>query len=136
MSTFLKLLPLELSSIADNDIVEPTSQVEEGDHIIGDMSNSVKQLFTLGRMLEKDAKQNMLDCQYCTDTVKKQELEAKATELEAKSLIISLLMWISIRDELGIWTEDIGIRCGFRVVVTKEKEDDLPPFLRRLMGGG
>lgn len=136
MSTFLKLLPLELSGISANDIAEPEYEMEEGDREAGIMSEDVKRLFTLGRQLEKDSTQNMLDGKYCTDKARKLELEAKAYELEAKSRAIKELMWISIRDELGLWTEGTGIRRGFKVVVTKEKENDLPPFLRHFLIGG
>jgi len=136
MSTFLKLLPLELDGIAENDIIEPARELEKGDREVGIMSDTVKRLFTLGRLLERDSIQSILDGKYCADKAKKLELEAKASELEAKSHAINELMWISIRDEFSLWSEGTGVRQGFKVVVIEEEENDLPPFLKRFLIGG
>lgn len=135
MSTFLKLLPLELSGIKE--FIEPSFKTESGDHVVGDMSDADKRLHTLGHLLEKDAAQYQLDAHYCNDPVRKEELEAKAHELKMKSGILTGLMWISIRDELGLWDKNIGVRKGFTVVERPDNDnDDLSPFLRGLFGGG
>lgn len=134
MSTFLKLLPIELSSIDEPDIIEPEHPLEKNDHLVGEMSDMIKRLFTLGWLLQKDAKQSSLDAQYCTDKVKKVELQSKARELTAKSNVLKELMWIGIQDELGLWNENTGIRTGFKVVTTSTSEDDgIPPFLRGII---
>lgn len=133
MSTWLKLLPMELDSIQN--IIEPDHPIEKNDNVVGQMSETAKKLFTLGRLLEKDASQNALDSHYCTDKAQKLEREAKAGEYAAKAQAVKLLMWIGIRDELRLWGEDVGVRSGFVVVVTKADNNDIPPFLKRLFGG-
>lgn len=133
MSTWLKLLPIELDSVQN--IIEPDYPIEKDDRIVGQMPESTKKLFTLGRLLEKDALQSAVNSHYCTDKGQKLELDAKANEYKDKSQVVKLLMWIGIRDELGLWGENIGIRTGFKVVITPGHEDDVPPFLRRLFGG-
>ncbi len=133
MSTWLKLLPMELDSV--HDIINPEEPVDKGEKIVGQMPESVKKLFTLGRLLEKDANQSLLDGRYCPDKERKLELEAKAAEYGAKSTVIKMLMWIGIRDEFGLWGSNVGIRNGFKVVVVPNTNDDAQSFFGHLFGG-
>jgi len=135
MSTFLKLLPLELDGIDNDHIIEPDYPITKDDKVIGTMSESIKKLFTLGRLLEKDAKQTALDMEFCTDRTKKREMVAKVAELAAKSTVIKHLVWIGIRDETGEWLETVGVRSGFKVVIASEQPDDMPPFMKRIIFG-
>ena len=135
MSTWLQLLTLELNSIAKSDIIEPDHAPENGDLPVGEMPDMARRLFSLGRLLEKDGVQCQIDAHYCNDKVKKLELEARCQELKAKSSVLMELMWIGIRDELGLWNENVGVRSGFKVVMRPDTGGDMPPFLKRLLGG-
>jgi len=135
MSTWLRLLPMELDSIGEPDIIEPDFTMAKDERIIGTMSNTIQRLFTLGRLLEKDAKQYALDYQFCTDRTKKLELKAKAVEFQAKAQVVKQLMWIGLHDEMGLWDEAIGIRTGFKVVLTPPEDDNPESFFGRLFGG-
>lgn len=133
MSTWLKLLPLELAGISKDDIIEPEYELEKDDQVVGDMSHISRQLFTLAKLLEKDARQCDLDSNYCADKAKKLELEAKTVEFLAKSQAIKEIMWIGLRDEFGIWGKNIGIRTGSKVVIMEgDANDNIPPTLRGL----
>lgn len=134
MSTWLKLLPLELDGINKPEYIEPDHPLAKGEHSIGEMSDMTRQLYTLGILLEKDGRQHQLDANYCDDRAKKLELETKAAEFLSKSNIIRELMWIGIKDEFGLWGENIGVRIGFKVVTRLKKDDDIPPFLKKIMG--
>lgn len=135
MSTWMKLLELELSSMDKGEIIEPPAEMEQGDRAVGEMSDAVRRLYTLGRMLRKNASQLALDCHYCSDKTKRVELEARTSELTAKAQAIIDIMWIAIKDELSLWGENVGIRIGFKVVTSSESPNGMPPFLRRLLGG-
>ena len=135
MSTWLKLLPMELDSIEDNLLLEPDHSIRNDDIEVGEMSAICKKLFTLGRLLEKDASQSYLDSKYCPDKDRKLELQSKASELGTKSGVLKEIMWISIKDDFNLWRETIGIRMGFKVVISKP-DDDMPQFLRGFLGGG
>lgn len=136
MDTWLKLLPSKLDSINEWDFIEPDHALESSDQLVGEMSDMSKRLLTLGRLLEKEAYQSQLDAHYCNNKAKKLELEAKGTELQAKATVLKGLMWIGIKDEFGLWGESvIEIRTGFKVVTKLSSEDDLPPFIRRILGG-
>lgn len=132
MSTWLKLLPLELDGITN--FIEPDHPLTEGDQEVGEMSDMSRQLFTLGRLLEKDARQLRLDAHYCNDEVKKLELEGKCAELMDKSNVVRELMWIGIKDDFGLWRDSIGVRVGYKVVTRPDTSNDVPPIIR-LLGG-
>ena len=135
MSTWLKLLTLELDSINESDIIEPVCTPQKDDHPVGEMSDAARRLFTLARLLEKDAKQCQLDANFCGDKTIRLELEARGYELAAKSEATQALMWISIRDEFKVWHESVGVRSSFKVVVSPNADNDIPPFLKKLLGG-
>lgn len=134
MSTWLQLLPLELDGINNDKMIEPMHPLEKADHVVGEMSDMSKRLFTLAQLLDKSGNQSKLDAQYCTDKVERLEHMAQTNEFLAKSETVRTLMWIGIKDEFGLWNEGIGVRVGFKVVTQPERsEDDIPPFLRRLL---
>jgi len=133
MSTWLKLLPLELDGINKSDFIEPDHPLTKGDQEVGEMSVMSRQLYSLGISLEKAANQHNLDATYCNDSAKKPELEARATELMSKARILKELMWVGIRDEFGLWGENIGVRVGYKVV-SRPSDTDIPPIMR-LLGG-
>lgn len=134
MSTFLKLLPMELADIKESNYIQPGATLGKDDQEIGVMSDFCKQLWTLGKQMEKDAMQHHLDSHYCNDKGKQVELQTKENELAAKSETLKSLMWIAIKDELGLWDKHIGIREGFKIVVMPDESDDIPPIIRRLLG--
>jgi len=132
MSTFLKLLPLELNELTE--FMEPPAEVAPNDRLVGDMSDTDKRLWTLGKAMEKDCNQYQLDAKYAPNKEQRNELMAKAHELGAKSNILISLLWTSIRDEFGLWSEpNVGVRADFKVVIAPE---DIPPLIKGIMFGG
>ena len=126
MSTFLKLLPLELNELTE--FMEPLAEVTLDDRLIGDMSDTDKRLWTLGKAMEKSCNQYQLDAKYAPNKKQHSELMAKARELGAKSNILISLLWVSIRDEFELWSEpNVGVRADFKVVIAPE---DIPPFIK------
>uniref|UniRef100_A0A6M3JEH3 Uncharacterized protein n=1 Tax=viral metagenome TaxID=1070528 RepID=A0A6M3JEH3_9ZZZZ len=136
MSTWLKLLTMELDSIAKADFMEPPEALSPNDNVIGDMDDSDKRLFTLSRLLIRDAQQNKLDSNFCPDKGRREELENKAMNYGAKAQVVKELLWIGLRDRFGLWNGTIGIRAGFKVVTihNDNTDDDISPFLRHLLG--
>ncbi len=114
MSTWMKLLPLELDSMTE--LIEPPDAVGEKEEIVAVMPETARKLYTLSQMLDKTAAQFALDSNYCQDVVEKKRLTGKATEIGVKARTAKALMWISVRDELDDWTTLIGIRTGWQVV--------------------
>ena len=133
MSTFLKLLPLELNGIEPDDYVQPKAPLGNRENQVGVMSDDLKKLYTLWNNLEKDASQHLLDYKYSN----RQDdlLLAKAAELGSKAEIVKGLFWVSFNDEFELWNKrNIGIREGFIAVWYEETSPPLPPFLRGFFG--
>ena len=135
MSSWFKLLPMELSTIDESDFVEPAYEQEAKDSPVGEMSDITRRLFTLSLFLEKNARQAGLDARYCADKTERLELRAKSQECMEKAKLIADLMWISIKDEFGLWGKPVGVRAGYKVVIMPEPEDGMPPFFRGFFGG-
>jgi hypothetical protein len=135
MSTWVKLLPIELDNIKASDIIEPNFKAEKGDRIVGTMSDATKRLFTLCCWLEKEADQAILDRKYCTKS-DEERLDIKINQCKVRASFIRTAMWISIKDELGLWNSNIGIRSGFKVVTMEDSEGDIGNIMRRMLGLG
>ena len=130
MSTFIKLLPLELAEIKE--FQEPTADIEDGDHVVGDMSEDLKKLWTLWKQSAYRASELKLQLRYGQQNVTK----AQTTEAETKAEVLNIIFWIAIHDEFSLWDkESTGVRKGYKVVWSDEAHPGLPPFLRRIIEG-
>jgi hypothetical protein len=130
MSTWIKLLPLELDSIKAADYIEPEWEMESKDRVVGEMSQTARQLFTLSRMLEREADQLTVAHKYCASKSMKSELEGKIDQYKAKSQLLKGAVWISLKDEHKLWGENVGIRAGFKVVTFEDANSSDNPWGR------
>lgn len=129
MSTFIRLLPLELQEVQE--YKEPDMQVEKGDHIVGDMSDDLKKLYTLWRQFSYRASELTLQLEYGRQNVGK----AEVNEIKTKAEVLRDLFWIAVSDEFELWDRNrTGVRKGFKVVWSEEQRPDMPPFLRQILG--
>ncbi len=106
--------------------------LQEGEQVLGEMSELAKKLFTLSCMLRKEAGQAELEAKYGSDadtqglTMKKQELERKASTLRE-------IMFTILYEQFNAWDKSIGLRAGFQVIVVNG--GGVPEFIK-LRGGG
>lgn len=120
MSTFLKLLPLELQSL--DKIVEPNIPMQKGDNLIGIVNDdTIQRMYTMSVELRRETEQIMLNAKYANEDESK-ELMVKATELGMKSSTIGALLWVMIRDDFHCWDKDsLDLRSGWKLVWNKPK---------------
>lgn len=130
MTTWLKLLPLEVDSIKS--VIDTPLEVGPKDHAVGVLSNYLQKLLTLWRLTDRATEQCQIDMKYSTDKDEREKLHAKFHELRDKAEAVSNIFWIAVRDDFDLWgKESVGIRKGFTIVWSdSEPEDNLPPFLR------
>ena len=115
MTTWLKLLPLELQEITD--FIEPPQKVVRGDNLVGVMSDDLKKLYTLWMLVDKEAEQSKLNYRF----THKPEDEHKALEYGAKTEALRCLFWVCLKEEFDLWSKSIsGIREGWQVCWTDE----------------
>jgi len=124
MSTWFKLLPLDLGEITD--YLEPDNEVSPNENLVGEMDDDQKKLYTKWTSLKAEA----IHCRADVITKRGDPLEqakAQALELQTKTDLIKELFWISIRDGFQLWGKDaIGVRKGF-IIVWYESSGH-PPF--------
>lgn len=131
MSTFINLLPIELQEVEE--YKEPDMNMEKGDHIVGDMSDDLKKLYTLWRQFSYRADELKLQLRYGRQNVGKAEVAEISTKAEA----LRALFWIAVADEFELWDRgNTGVRKGYKVVWSEEQRPDMPPFLRQILGLG
>ena len=122
MTTWLKLLPLELQEITD--FMDPPQKLCEGDNIVGVMSDDLKRLYTLWMLIDKEAEQAKLDYRFSH----KLEDEYRALEYTSKSQALRCIFWVCLDEEFNLWSKDIsGIRKGWQVCWT-DKSNYKSPF--------
>lgn len=135
MSSYLKLLPMDLSRITE--FIEPTDEVDDDDEeVIGDMSEEQKQIFTkvqnlteellgyLGSTMIPDVKKMMsLRNRGDIPALEKfmetaQANYGKGDEIKAKISLLRQLLDILVKDEYSAWgpLHDVGYRKGFKIV--------------------
>ena len=114
--TFLRMLPLELSEVAE--LMEPTVEIKEGETVAGEVSAESKKLWTLFTALKKAAEQMALESKY---TKTSDEYRASITEKTAKAKALEVLFWIGVIDELELWghPDQCALRVGWQVVEFK-----------------
>ena len=121
--------------MTEEQIIDPGYKLEKGDTVIGEMPLDSKKLFALALELERLSKQNKLDAEFCADPIAKAEFLVKAEEFGAKCNVLRSIMWIGVRDSLGLWDKSVGVRAGFKIV-TRANNDNMPPIFRILGLGG
>jgi hypothetical protein len=132
MSTWLKLLPLELSEVKD--FLDPVREVKEGEQTEGPMSEGLKRLYTLWMGTAQQAAHLKVDAGYAPND----ETTARADELGEKAEALGRIFWIAVKDELHLWGKPVavGVRKGFVIISYQSgRPEDLPPFLRQMFGG-
>lgn len=120
MSTWLKLLPLELKEVSD--FLEPTEEIKAGEEIVGVVSDELRKLYTLWKTLRKSADLLIVELEYKKVT---DEERGKIAELKSKARALELLFWVGVADELRLWDHVgsvPGMRTGWRVVECKLPE--------------
>lgn len=132
MNTWLELLPFELNEITD--YFEPELEFDPNKYYrIGEMTESLKKLFTLWRNLDKEAERSLLNARYGKNEQERKSCMTKAAELKEKARAARLIFWISLKDTFGLWDKEcVAVTKGFSVAWSDRKEG--PDFLDFLMG--
>ncbi len=123
MSTWLKLLPLEIQDVSI--LIEPTDEIKEGETVAGAVSDELKKLWTLCRSLKKSAELLAVELKY---TKASDPERARWQELITKGTVLEMIFWVGARDELQLWFHrgQLALRVGWQVVEFKQQEMPFP----------
>lgn len=134
MSNWIKILPMALREIEKGEFCDPEKEVNlEEDHVVGEMSEDLKRIYTTWINLQESADRAILEAKYAKGDDQRKELTGRAKELHAKTEALEIIFWISVRDEFELWDKSsIGVRKNFQIVWS----DEGPPktFLDFLRG--
>jgi hypothetical protein len=133
----IRKLLKELDSVKKMD--DPENEIGPKDKVIGDMTEDQKKLHTLSINLKKQAMEKRYKTTFSLGGNEKENFEKfvetflraalqmemkeekevleKFAELMEKADIIREIMWMDIKDHFHLWSHNIGIRKGFKVVV-------------------
>jgi hypothetical protein len=119
MPSWYKLLPMEIKDMPESDIIEPDVDVRPSEHVVIDMDISLelKKLYTLSVKFHEEAEKNQLAAKYCRDPQNKERLQVQANEYLFKAHCVSMIFWVSLREESHLWSQNMtDIRKGWKVV--------------------
>jgi hypothetical protein len=134
--SWLSMLKMELSLIDNSDLKEPKLELGEDDNkdetIVGTASLEARKLWTYSLAMEEKATRSLVDAKYEESVDKREALMKIAAETRAKSDMAHSILFLSLRDQFGIWnpTLGVGIRSGWKVVSFKSKSNPLLDLLR------
>jgi len=115
MSTFIKLLPLEMAEVDESEYCEPAMELESSDTIVGDMNEDHKKLWTLWKLAQlkgAQIKTKVLLGGGLTD-----DENSQVHKVEARAEVLRGLFWMAVHDDFDLWNEStIGVRKGYKIV--------------------
>lgn len=110
MSTFVKLLPLELTALTEEELIEPQQKVTKRDRVVGEMDDELKRLWTLFQQYSKKSDIARVEAEYGGNTGEAQSLAMRTHAVEA-------IFWIAVHDKFELWEKpSVGVRAGWKVV--------------------
>jgi hypothetical protein len=124
--TFIGPWLKELAAIIEaGEFVDPKNVVEDGEEVIGEMTELEKGLYTQIDRLEKEWKGYCLKCQEETADLEESEREDREEHCEHKPKIhqiqeqrayLNAFMWEIIKKRLPHDHDTTGVRAGFKIV--------------------
>lgn len=127
----MKLLPLEVDQVTE--FIEPTEAVQDGEHVVGVVPESLKKLYTLSLLKQKAKDEAMLEAKYASGELA-ERLSTEAHELNGKAHVLMELFRIALSDEFGLWDKpSAALRVGWQVVWFERKRPRFDDFLRGLL---
>jgi len=109
--TWLSTLLLELNETTD--YLEPRQEIGSNDHVVGDMNELMKKLYTVYMSMAKQASMLKVELGFSDN----EETRLQAFRLIDRATILQKLFWLIVKDVFNLWDkESTGVRAGFKVV--------------------
>src|SRR3989344_3670549 len=119
--SWLKILPMELSSIDAKEFIEPDEKIDQrADVVVGEASDDLKRIYTLVNKLQEVGARYSIDARFSKDNRLRSDAGKKAYELAKKIEVLMEIFWIALKDDFDLWDKDsVGIRKGWKVTYWK-----------------
>ena len=130
----IELLGIEMAELKKEDLIEPEYPIEEGETIMGEMTEKQIKLYTIAAKMKKAAAEAAIEARFGRDNKLRTEAAKKTMEAKTKADIIMDIMWADIKDTCDLWEyPSIGIRQGYKVITNKPEPPSFLDFLRGIM---
>ena len=126
---FTSLIQQELDLTVD--VVEPVSDIQDGENVVGELTRELQKLYTLQIGYRREAEELMIKQKYEPS----EENTAKAQETMAKAAALIYLFWVEVKEDLHLWGPPgfgFEVRRGWKVVTYKQQH----PLFQFLGGYG
>ena len=121
-STFMSLLPLELSAVDESQYIEPLEFTESDMNYLGEATEIMKKLYTLWLLKDKAAEECYTQARYSRTDEERKLHDAAGAEYRTKAQAVRQLFWIAVQDEFNTWgKESVGIVKGWRIYWSNER---------------
>lgn len=118
--SWLKILAMELSGLGPNEIIEPETEVDKSDVVVGEASDDLKRIYTLAEKLREAGARYTVDARFSKDNRLRADLQRKVYELSQKVETLMQIFWITLKDDFNLWDKNsIGVRKGWKVAYSK-----------------
>lgn len=91
----------------------------------------VKRIFSLSSFYRREAMRAAVDL---ASQPPNKELENQLVEMKAKHETLHELLWFLLRSTISFWDGTIGLRVGWEIVKSKSDDNDVPDFIKKLLG--
>jgi len=125
----IDLLPMELSMVEEEHLIEPYEGLQPGDEIVGDMSDYEKRLLTIAENLKEEytSRKGELLGLLLGIPVSRQVMADLRRMCMKEETLRNVLMY-GIMERFDLFGVNMGIRKGWKVVVYPS-----PPELEKLL---
>lgn len=119
----------------DWSIFPPTADVnQEEDQVLGDCPEDLRRFYSFSRYCERELKQLMVEMEFVTD--KDPDNERRMWQLSKRHNVTTVMFWFCVWEYFKAYGSEksIGLRRGWKVVLSDHKQPDMPPMVRRILG--
>lgn len=132
---WLDVLKIELDAIGDNDLIEPSAEVEPNEQVVGLVPKELRKLYTRIEQTEAEVLRFMADARVAKSEKERTQAIEKTIELKSKAKALWEILWVCIREEYKLWGPyAIGIRKSWNIVKKEGGPPSLPDFIKKLLG--
>ena len=126
---WLDAMMKEAKSI-DPEKFRPTGDIGPGNSVVGEVSEQQKHLYALAKKYERNAEKiasEAMTALFLTRPSKAVLMERTKAE-KHKACVLLAVFYASIRDEYDLWSENIDIKKGWKIV--RVRIDEIPNIRR------
>jgi hypothetical protein len=124
--TWLDTIQMEAENMSPEDMVEPLSELEPGEIVVGEIEDDeLKKIFGIAMHFREASVETADLAGRVDDPEARQENLIEAIALRKKSRTLMDISWMTVKDRYDLWQKaQVGIRRGWKVVYRTKASDE------------